>query len=192
MARPSIKEKRTQEILQAYEVCIARYGVAGTTLHRVAEEAGLARALIRHNVGNSDELLLAAARNFVLRSKSSIDEWLKDLPSDSSRIEKMFENLFFKKPKSSIDVLVAEALIAAAQTIPELQQLMEEWFANFKASIEKELTVAFPENSQEDIEVVAIGVVGIYYNFASLFSLKITKLQIHSYQSTIRLIKTLM
>lgn len=191
MARPSIKEKRTEEILQAYEICIARYGVAGATLHRVAEEAGLARALLRHNVGNSEDLLQAAAQRFVVRSKSSTNEWLKDLPKGDSRIEKMLESLFFRKQKSNNDVLIAEALIAAAQARPELQTLMEGWFQDFEAIIQRELVTAFPTSSQEDIEIVATGVIGIYYNFASLFSLQMSNLQSQSHQAAFRLVQTL-
>ena len=55
MARPSVKEERREQILTAYEQCVARYGVEGATLDKVAEEAGLARPLIRHNIGNREE-----------------------------------------------------------------------------------------------------------------------------------------
>ena len=68
MARPSVKAKRTEEILQAYEHCIALYGVEGATLQKIAEVAGIARPLLRHHVGNSDDLLNMALKRFIERS----------------------------------------------------------------------------------------------------------------------------
>ena len=43
MARPSVKDERTEAILAAFERCVARHGVEGATLQRTADEAGLAR-----------------------------------------------------------------------------------------------------------------------------------------------------
>ena len=38
MPRPSVKAERTEEILDAFERCVARYGVEGSTLERIAEQ----------------------------------------------------------------------------------------------------------------------------------------------------------
>ena len=49
--------RRRQEYLDAFEKCVARYGIEGATLAKIAEIAGLARPLVRHNVGNRDTYL---------------------------------------------------------------------------------------------------------------------------------------
>ena len=41
MARPIVKDQRRAEILDAFEACVARYGVEGATLAKTAEQAGL-------------------------------------------------------------------------------------------------------------------------------------------------------
>ncbi|MEO1142890.1 MAG: TetR/AcrR family transcriptional regulator, partial [Pseudomonadota bacterium] len=62
MARPDIKESRREQIIDAFEFCVARYGVEGATLAKTAEQAGLARPLVRHNVGNRDDLVDALTK----------------------------------------------------------------------------------------------------------------------------------
>lgn len=56
VGRPSLAEQRIGEILDAYARCVARYGVEGTTLQLVADEAGMARGNVRHYVGNREAL----------------------------------------------------------------------------------------------------------------------------------------
>ena len=41
MGRPNLTEVRTSEILDAFERCVARFGLEGSSLERVAEEAGI-------------------------------------------------------------------------------------------------------------------------------------------------------
>ena len=57
MGRPNLTEVRTAEILDAFERCVARYGLEGSSLERVAEEAGVKRSILRHYIGNRDEMI---------------------------------------------------------------------------------------------------------------------------------------
>lgn len=54
---------RRPQILDAFAACVARYGIDGSTLDRVAEEAGVTRALVRHYLGNRDEVVVALAEH---------------------------------------------------------------------------------------------------------------------------------
>lgn len=56
MGRRSLAEERRGEILAAFERCIAREGI-DVPLERIADEAGVQRSLIRHYLGNRDELV---------------------------------------------------------------------------------------------------------------------------------------
>lgn len=56
MGRKSMAEARRAEILAAFERCIARDGL-DVPLERIADEAGVQRSLIRHYLGNRDELV---------------------------------------------------------------------------------------------------------------------------------------
>lgn len=56
MGRKSRTEVRREEILAAFERCIGRDGI-DVPLERIADEAGVQRSLIRHYLGNRDELV---------------------------------------------------------------------------------------------------------------------------------------
>ena len=57
MARPERGEERREQILNAFEVCVGKKGLEGTTLSDVAREAGLPRPLLRHFMGNREEMV---------------------------------------------------------------------------------------------------------------------------------------
>lgn len=82
MARPDIKDERRDQILDAFETCVARYGVAGATLAKTAEIAGLARPLVRHNVGNREDLLKALVDRILQQSRDSMVVLQSSLPAE--------------------------------------------------------------------------------------------------------------
>ena len=57
MARAKIEDKRKEQILQAFEACVIRHGLAKTTLQKVADEVGLPRSLVRYFVGNRSDMV---------------------------------------------------------------------------------------------------------------------------------------
>ena len=74
MARPRVTEERSRQILDAVEVCVARHGLEGASLQRIAEQAGLARGLLRHHVGNREALIEAMAERFLVKSAAELAE----------------------------------------------------------------------------------------------------------------------
>lgn len=57
MGRRDMSEQRKPQIIAAAKRAISQYGIDGATQERIAEEAGMTRAHIRHYLGNRDELL---------------------------------------------------------------------------------------------------------------------------------------
>lgn len=171
MARPSNKEEKAELILDAFERCIAKVGVEGATLKLVAEEASMARALLRHHVGNREDLIDAMVQRFLQRSSALNQELLAYLPSEN-RVPALLEVLFSPENlQYSNDILVAEALINAAQTRPELSDKLLPWYQEFELIITDELACEYNASSKEDIEIVATGIVGIYFNVYSITGL---------------------
>jgi len=167
MARPSIKEERRDQILTAFESCVAQFGLHGATLERVAEEADLARALIRHNVGNRDDLLKALVDRFLARSRTATHAMISELPKRRpmiALIERLFDASYFDLEL----MLLTEALVAASANDPMLAARMRQWTNDFVGSIEKVVREEFPGATKADISAVAAGVMGIYFNVISL------------------------
>ncbi len=191
MGRPSVKEARREEILTAYEACVARYGVEGATLEKIAEEAGLARALLRHHVGNREELLEALVERFMEKSSQQTEELYVTLPS-TNRLETLLNWLFDPEYSDPHTVLVSEALIAASATRPHLADQIKNWITDFVEALEKELLLAYKGQNGKATSSVATGVTAIYFNAESLAPLGvISDIKAMSKEAARRLISTL-
>lgn len=167
MPRPNIQDERRAEILSAYGRCIARYGVDGATLEKTAEEAGLARALIRHNVGNKEDLLEAFLDHFLGGATDATDSFIAGLPQ-RDRISTMIEWLFDPDYSDPQEVRITNALITAAIEHPGLAERLMFWTSDFIEKISHELSDAYPEADGDQTAAVAAGIAGIYFNIDTL------------------------
>ena len=75
--RPTNRDERHKQVMHALVRCVARFGLDGATLSQVAEEAGLARPLIRHHIGNREDMI-AALTDFVLKTFAEQTEAMVD------------------------------------------------------------------------------------------------------------------
>lgn len=169
MARPAVTEKRQEEILQAYERCIAKFGVYGATLAAVAKEAKISRPLVRHHVGNQEDLLEQAVQRFVLRTKLLLDD-IK--PEDFTDIDAFIDIVF---SSDNVDdgsyVIVASALISASFDNSNIRQHMQEWLHLISHWFYQHLIFHYPNEREEKLNIISAGVMGIYFNVDSLVPL---------------------
>ena len=115
MGRPSLKEQRSAEILDAFGRCVARYGVEGSTLERIAEEAGVKRTILRHYVGNRSDLISALSVRIEREFLSQTEQVFEMLPS-TGRLDRLIDMLFDPANQTdSNDVAIAQALISASE-----------------------------------------------------------------------------
>jgi len=167
MGRPSVKEERRAPIFDAYESCVARYGVEGATLERIAQEADLARPLIRHNLGNREELLEALVARFETTGHDFLKEIIAELPQEDP-LESLIEWLFDPAYADSKAVLVSDALITAANARPWLARRMETWTETFVEILSDAIANAHPRAKESEIQTVAVGITAIYFTVDSL------------------------
>lgn len=167
MPRPSVKAERTEEILDAFERCVALYGVEGSTLERIAEAAGLRRSLLRHYLGNREDLLQALVERFLAQSARETELLFASLPK-RGRAAKLIDYLFDETYADTQAILVADALVAASAHRPELAPKLRKWTEDFAARIAEELGRSFPAAKPAALKEVAAGVVGIFFTVDSL------------------------
>ena len=170
MPRPSLKAERRAEILDAYGRCVARHGVEGATLEKTAEEAGLARALIRHNVGNKDDLLEAFLDRFLGSATEATDTLFESLPRDD-RVATMIKWLFDPQYTDVQEVSVTNALFTAAIDRPDLAVRLRDWTSEFVAKVGSELKDACPDADDDTIDAAATGISAIFFNFDAMIPL---------------------
>lgn len=175
MGRPDLTEVRTAEILDAFERCVARFGLEGSSLERVAEEAGMKRSILRHYIGNRDEMIVALAERVVSKYRGAFREFLGQT-SDKNRTKELLSYFFPDKPVDSTDdILVVEALIAAGEQQPDVRQLMFGYVDGLVADLSKQLRSEFPNASKQECWSVAYGVVSICFNQESLAPMQLPR-----------------
>ena len=168
MGRPNLTEVRTAEILDAFERCVAQFGLIGTSLERVADEAGMKRSILRHYVGNRDDLIHALAERVVAKYKSHFQRLLENA-SEKRRISDLLDLFFPDKPVESAEsVMVVEALIAAGDKYPKVRELMLGYVDDLVSQTAVELRSAYPQATKQRCWGVAYGVVSICFNQESL------------------------
>ncbi|MEM8563386.1 MAG: TetR/AcrR family transcriptional regulator [Pseudomonadota bacterium] len=174
MPRPSLKSERTDQILDALEICLVRYGLEGATQERIAAQAGLARALIRHNVGNRDDMLRLGLDRFTARSDEQLQALFGELP-ETGRAEVLLDWLFDPRFFDAHSVRVLESLSHWAADRSDARALVVSWTERFIDAVAEQLLLAFPNSKASDRDTVATCITGLYFQLASLLALGLTR-----------------
>ena len=153
MGRPSLAEVRRPQLLDAYAACLVRYGVQGTTLDRVAKEAGVTRGLVRHYLGNRDEVLRALgdwAREgyFVFFEQSSRRH------PDADPIDVLLDLTTSEQPRQFYAVL--DALFAEAGRDAYIASVLRDVYRQFFGWMVGMLTEALPDSDPAARRQVAL------------------------------------
>ena len=167
MPRKSLKEVRSEQILAAYANCITRYGFEGATQERIAEQAGVKRSILRHYLGNREEMIGALIDHVGKDWKTQTEELVNALPH-SRRVSVLLEFLFDKNYAADRNsILILHAVITTAEQHPDINSMLIDWTNQFVQMVETELRLEYPDVADDLIFSVAFGVVGIYFNIDS-------------------------
>lgn len=169
MPRRDLTEERTAQILDAFARCVVKYGLDGTSLEQVAEEAGVKRSILRHYVGNRDDLMNAMVERVVKKYSQQLRMMVAYLPkAGNERIETLLSLLFQPEPdENAQETFVFETLIAAAGRYPQLRSRLREPIEEFVDTVADQLELVFP-HAQQQCWTVAYGIVSLYLTYASL------------------------
>ncbi|WP_062316079.1 TetR/AcrR family transcriptional regulator [Demequina maris] len=158
MARPSVAEERTRQIIDATIRTIADRGITGASLDRIAETAGMSRGHVRHFAGNRETLLRESARHFYHdgAERDSI------LPAGTTDVAGALDHLFgpeFASPGQENAVVLG--FVEAARADAALAALLTDAYTSTHALLAELLAAEHPAATAEDCATVAYGVVGI-------------------------------
>ncbi|WP_171241105.1 TetR/AcrR family transcriptional regulator [Ruegeria sp. HKCCA5491] len=173
MPRPSLKDQRSQEILDAYLSCVARYGLEGATLARIAEEAGVKRPLLRHYLGNKDDMITALAEYVVAGFAESLNGLREVLPNGATPSD-LVDALFADDSGTDPRLMLAyQALVAAVPDRPDLRQDLMDSLTEFFDVVEDVLKRASPDATDENIRAVTQGISAIFVSMDALSPLEL-------------------
>lgn len=171
MARPSLKDVRSREILDAFMNCVARYGLDGSTLERIAGEAGVRRTLLRHYLGNREEMIGKLLTHVIAKFEGATDGLIADLP-DKDRWPALLDRMFQYRRHEPVDAAVFQALVAASDRRREMRKPLVAFVENFERTLSAELRLHYPGSDKIDCAVVAAGVASVYLTVESMLPLK--------------------
>jgi len=161
MGRPSVAGERRRHILAATIRCIAAYGIGGTTLDRIAEEAGMARGHVRHFAGNRDEILVEAARAFYFEDQEELDQESASssmFPPTVHTVTDAVDYLFGELAAPGSDNVVALAFVEAARSLPSVHSIVVEAYSGARTALGVFLADAYPDAAASARSRVAYGV----------------------------------
>lgn len=173
--RPSNRDERTQQVMAALVKTVARLGIDGASLSAIANEAGMTRPLVRHHLGNREDML-AALENYVLhRFDRDTEMMLASLPEENAA-EALVDFLFSESAGVSGDLVMAfAALTARAGDDHDLRKACRQSVDDFEAAISKILCSQFSNAPEERAKEAAHGIAALYFNTVSLAPLDMSQ-----------------
>ncbi len=174
VGRPSNRDDRYEQVMQALIRCVARYGVEGASLAQIAEEAGLKRPLVRHHLGNREDMI-AALQGYVFRGFSSQTEAMIASAPPTHGSKWLVDILFLEAGTSSPEyILVFAALTSRAAEDANLQAACRNVILDFEDAVATILRSDFPAADDDRLLATAHGIVAVYFNATSLASLSMS------------------
>lgn len=171
MARPSMAGQRREEILDALEKCILDKGIQATSLENIAETANMKRTILRHYIGNKDDIIVALSERW---SEKYTQQWL-DLQSwlpKSNRVEALVDSLFASRTQEMINnTVIGEAIFSEAKRLDPIKQHQQKTMQEFVDHFINACQEQYPETDHKQIELVAYGIYSNYLMNESLLPL---------------------
>lgn len=192
MGRPSVQKQRKAEVLDAFLTLVARYGVEGATLERIAEESGFKRPLIRHHLGNRDDMVRALAEYVVQQQNESLQELrsaLKTYPGLNNFVDAIFSEESSGDPRLNN---AYQALVNVVEHYPDLRDVLLSVMSEFYDLAVQAARAEYPNADPYDVQTVAHGIVDLYLTVDVLSPLHPPEAwAYHSYYGARRLARSL-
>ena len=160
MPRPDLRAERSGQILDAFARCVARKGLDATSLADVAREAGLRRPLVRHHIGNRDDLIRAFVDRLDALWRRQTDDmraWFAANPGGAALSDYLFHEDGGAAEPPAVDSIFTLARHDAAVARRLSDSL--DYFADGVAAV---LRMRFPEADETALCHAAAGIVAIY------------------------------
>lgn len=168
VGRPSNRDERYEQVMQALVHCVARLGIEGATLAAIAEESGLSRPLIRHHLGNRDDIL-QALQGYVLKGFNSQTDALAAALPDVKPAMAAIDILFNDTDADDCEIVLAfAALTARSAGDAVLREACKASVSEFEAMIAQAIRMEKPNSDQAIAEQTAQGIAALYFNAKSL------------------------
>ena len=148
VGRPSVAAERRHQILDAVEECVVTYGLAGTTMDRVADEAGLTRSNLAHFVGNRDDVIDAALERSVTRFTEQMQTLVRHLPP-AEQLQGFLDRVLAGSDEVRRETTLMNEVCAAASHSEHARVVLLSALARADSWIGEMLEARYPESSSD-------------------------------------------
>jgi len=191
MGRPSLADTRRPQILRAFEDCVLKYGLEGSSLERIAEQAGVRRSLIRHYFGNKDELAEALVAGIIERTIAESQD-LANATGEQPGAEALAGYLTGSRFADKRDDALVDALMAASHRDAGLRAQLRRKYRAFQRAIEQQLRSSFPAATTDHVRATAYSLMCLAVGSASMHDIELPdSARSYARQSAIQLIDSL-
>lgn len=172
MGRPSLADERRPQILEAFEACVLKHGLEGSSLERIAAEAGLPRSLIRHYCGNREDLTRALIDGIIDRTVSFYRDIIGRAGA-AGGTRALVDYLLGAEFADSRDDALIDALMAVSHRDPRVREQLRQKYGTFERSVRRELRGAFPAAGAGDVRATAYALMCLAVGNASMHDLEL-------------------
>ncbi len=156
MGRPSLAAERREQILAAVERCIVRHGLGGTTIARIAAEAGVQPSLVSHYFGGKDAVLDAAVERTLENFRRGFRETVAGVPA-GRRLERLLDVLFSDRLASPEFGLMVDVLVAASYWSEPTRRAVRLLYEDFERMVREVVDAARPDAPARERAALAYG-----------------------------------
>lgn len=187
MPRPSMAAQRKEEILDALEACILQDSLETTSLEKLAEQAQMKRSILRHYIGNRDDIIVALSERYLnaydeqwqatiaCLPHSNVSPNSADSPAlacENTRLLTLIDILFGERDQFYINKsIIADAIYAQAKRLTAVREHQQKSLNQSIEIISMELMKAQPNASSHKVDLVARGIMASYLHSESLLPL---------------------
>lgn len=155
LGRPPLTDIRRVQILDAVENCIVEYGLAGTTVERIAHHAGLSRSAVNHFVGSKDEVIDAALARSVGRLSNQFRDGLGVTPP-AERIERFVEIAVDPdRPGRTLAIILVDEVTSVAHRNEHARAHLAGLYAEVEGLVRDIVMDRYPDASPERVAMTA-------------------------------------
>jgi AcrR family transcriptional regulator len=156
MGRPSVRDQRREEIIDAVQKCIVDFGLTNTTLARIAERAGMQQSAIAHFVGNRDEVINAALE----RSTDFYEEVIGELEGQSltAVLDATMGGRVSGRLVRPEAMLLFDEMLTLAPRDEKIRRHVEHALAQLHDLINRRLEIEHPDATAERLRAVGVAI----------------------------------
>lgn len=163
MPRAKLDDERIPQILDAFQRCVVKYGLAGSSLERVAREAGIARTLIHHYIGGRNDVLEMWLEQVTKKYEITMQQ-----PTVNS-LDALFEQFHAEIQDTEPDErIIQNELEAAATRDPEIREILSRRVQYFMELLANQLGTFYPQASPAQCTQAAYLLISLYQGHAVL------------------------